>query len=216
LIIRFGRSTAAHSRRAASSVPGLIPVDREPLGEPSVYGDDPLFVSLRLVSDAAEGEEAKLDALEQAGRPVVRIVLDDLYLRAHLGRAAAGDYVALLAYLPMTREHEHLLSSIRVLARDRLRVATCVGFGPRFQHSTGQAYKGGPNRGVFLQLTCRDRVDLQVPGRGYTFGVVKEAQARGDLDVLARRGRRALRIDLGADPTSALASLRDAVERALS
>ena len=74
-----------------------------------------------------------------------------------------------------------------------------------------QAYKGGPNSGVFLQITCEDTVELPVPGHAYTFGVVKEAQARGDFDALAKHGRRALRIDIGADATKGLTSLRDAV-----
>lgn len=139
----------------------------------------------------------------------------DDYLAAHLRRAEPGDYVALLAYLPMTAEHEGLLSEIRVLIRDRMRVATCVGFGPRFQHSTGQAYKGGPNTGVFLQLTCQDTVDLPVPGHAYTFGVVKEAQARGDFDALAGKGRRALRVDLGVETAAGLRRLRAAIERVL-
>jgi transaldolase / glucose-6-phosphate isomerase len=90
-------------------------------------------------------------------------------------------------------------------------VATCVGFGPRFQHSTGQAYKGGPNTGVFLQVTCDDTVNLPIPGHRYTFGIVKEAEARSDLDVLAARGRRVLRLHLGADVRAGLKRLRDAV-----
>ena len=85
------------------------------------------------------------------------------------------------------------MQRLRRLIRDRTKAATCVGFGPRFQHSTGQAYKGGPNSGVFLQITCDDAEDLPVPGQPYTFGIVKAAQARGDFDVLAERGRRALR-----------------------
>ena len=137
------------------------------------------------------------------------------FLAAHLSRVEPGDYVALLAYLPMTREHEWLLSEIRVLIRDHLRVATCVGFGPRFQHSTGQVYKGGPNSGVFLQITCHDSVELAVPGHSYTFGTVKEAQARGDFDVLAKRDRRALRVHLALDATEGLTALRDAVARVL-
>jgi len=137
------------------------------------------------------------------------------YLAAHLSLVEPGDYVALLGYLPMSAEHEQLLSDIRVLVRDHLRVATCVGFGPRFQHSTGQAYKGGPNSGVFLQITCADTVELPVPGHAYTFGVVKEAQARGDFEVLAKRGRRALRIDVGDDPTAGLTALKDSIEQVL-
>ena len=89
-------------------------------------------------------------------------------------------------------------------------VATCLEFGPRFLHSTGQAYKGGPSTGVFLQLTCDDAVDLPVPGKLYTFGIVKAAQARGDFEVLAQRGRRVLRVHLGAVPEG-LAALKAAV-----
>jgi len=96
------------------------------------------------------------------------------------------------------------------------RVATCVEFGPRFLHSTGQAYKGGPNSGVFLQITCDDAVDVAVPGRKFTFGVVKAAQARGDLEVLTERGRRALRAHVGADVAAGLRTLQTAVMAALS
>jgi transaldolase/glucose-6-phosphate isomerase len=95
------------------------------------------------------------------------------------------------------------------------RVATCLGFGPRFLHSTGQAYKGGPNTGVFLQLTCDDAHDLQVPGQKYTFGIVKAAQARGDFEVLAERGRRALRVHLGKDVDAGLEQLSAAIKAAL-
>jgi transaldolase/glucose-6-phosphate isomerase len=105
------------------------------------------------------------------------------YLRAHLARLGAGDYFALLAYVEMNPEHEALLQTLRMAVRDRKHVATCLGFGPRFLHSTGQAYKGGPNSGVFLQITCDDAHDLPVPGQKYTFGIVKAAQARGDFQV---------------------------------
>ena len=103
----------------------------------------------------------------------------------------------------------------RQAVRDVRRVATCLEFGPRFLHSTGQAYKGGPNTGVFLQITCNDAVDLPVPGRKYTFGVVKAAQARGDFDVLVKRDRRALRVHLGADLAAGLSTLRSALLKAL-
>ena len=103
------------------------------------------------------------------------------YLKAHLSRLGAGDYFALLAYIEMNETHERRLQAIRLAVRDAKHVATCLGFGPRFLHSTGQAYKGGPNTGVFLQITCDDAVDLPVPGQKYTFGVVKAAQARGDF-----------------------------------
>jgi transaldolase / glucose-6-phosphate isomerase len=138
------------------------------------------------------------------------------YLRAHLGRLKAGDYFGVLAYVQMNDAHEAALQSIRHAVRDKKRVATCLGFGPRFLHSTGQAYKGGPNSGVFLQITCDDASDLAVPGQTYTFGTVKAAQARGDFQVLAERNRRALRVHLGADVAAGLAKLREAVEQALA
>ena len=116
----------------------------------------------------------------------------------------AGDYFALLAYIEMNQAHEQALQTARHAVRDQKRVATCLGFGPRFLHSTGQAYKGGPNTGVFLQITCDDAMDLPVPGQKYTFGIVKAAQARGDFEVLAERGRRALRVHLGADVNGGL------------
>jgi len=137
------------------------------------------------------------------------------YLRAHLNRLKAGDYMALLAYVQMNEAHEATLQSMRTAVRNKKRVATCLGFGPRFLHSTGQAYKGGPNSGVFLQVTCDDKADLSVPGQKYTFGVVKAAQARGDFTVLVERDRRALRIHL-QDVESGLAALYSAIEKALS
>src|SRR5262249_54774070 len=137
------------------------------------------------------------------------------YLKAHLDRLGAGDYFALLAFIEMNESHEAALQNIRHAVRDARRVATCLGFGPRFLHSTGQAYKGGPNSGVFLQITCDDAQDLAVPGQKYTFGVVKAAQARGDFQVLADRGRRALRVHLGPDVAAGLAELASAVKRAL-
>jgi transaldolase / glucose-6-phosphate isomerase len=137
------------------------------------------------------------------------------YLRAHLARLGAGDYFALLAYVEMNAEHESLLQALRMTVRDRKRVATCLGFGPRFLHSTGQAYKGGPNSGVFLQVTCDDAQDLPVPGQKYTFGVVKAAQARGDFQVLADRKRRALRVHLGSDVKAGLGKLAELVKQIL-
>jgi len=137
------------------------------------------------------------------------------YLKAHLSRIKAGDYFALLAYVQMNEEHEKQLQAIRYAVRDKKHVATCLGFGPRFLHSTGQAYKGGPNSGVFLQLTCDDAKDLPVPGQKYTFGIVKAAQARGDFQVLAERGRRALRVHLGADLAAGLRTLQNAIKEAL-
>src|SRR5216683_4160796 len=138
------------------------------------------------------------------------------YLRAHLGQLVKGDYCALLAYIERNAAHAGALQAMRRMIRDTRRVATCVGFGPRFLHSTGQAYKGGPNSGVFLQITCDDRRDLGVPGRRYSFGTVKAAQARGDFDVLAERGRRALRVHLGGDVEAGLAALKSAIEASLA
>jgi transaldolase / glucose-6-phosphate isomerase len=140
------------------------------------------------------------------------------YLESHFGRvhagAKAGDYVALLAYIQRNEANTQLLTAMRARIRDRTRAATCLGFGPRFQHSTGQAYKGGPNSGVFLQFTCDDPADIDVPGHTYSFGVVKAAQARGDLEVLVERGRRALRVHL-KDVDAGLAELARAMDAAL-
>jgi transaldolase/glucose-6-phosphate isomerase len=138
------------------------------------------------------------------------------YLRAHLNQLAAGDYFALLAYVEMNSAHDAQLQAIRHRVRDTTRVATCLGFGPRFLHSTGQAYKGGPNSGVFLQITCDDARDLPVPGQRYTFGLVKAAQARGDFQILAERGRRLLRVHLNTDVAAGLAILKRAMEQALA
>ena len=136
-------------------------------------------------------------------------------LRAHFARAHEGDYVAALAYVERNPEHIAQLQTLRLTIRDRTKLATVAEFGPRFLHSTGQAYKGGPNSGVFLQITAADKADLKVPGEGYTFGVVKAAQARGDFGVLAERGRRALRVHLGSDVTAGLSALTKAIEQAL-
>jgi transaldolase/glucose-6-phosphate isomerase len=137
------------------------------------------------------------------------------YLKAHLARIKTGGYFAVLGYIQMNAEHEDSLQGLRHLVRDNKHVATCLGFGPRFLHSTGQAYKGGPNSGVFLQITCDDAVELPVPGQKYTFGIVKAAQARGDFQVLADRGRRALRVHLGSNLKAGLAALQVAVQKAL-
>jgi transaldolase/glucose-6-phosphate isomerase len=280
----------------------VIPVDREALGQPEVYGGDRLFVYLRLRSAPDAAQDQLVEALEGGGHPVMRIAVDDpydlgeeffrweiatavagsilrihpfdqpdveaskiatrkltaeyektgalpqeaaiftgdgiqlytdeknaaalkarvngqptlaAYLRAHLSRLGAGDYFALLAYIEMNEAHELALQAMRHSVRDTKRVATCLEFGPRFLHSTGQAYKGGPNTGVFLQITCDDAVDLAVPGQKYTFGVVKAAQARGDFQVLLERNRRALRAHLGADVAAGLKTLQAAIMAAL-
>src|SRR6202043_3379588 len=269
---------------------GIIPVDRETLGKPPVYGNDRVFAYLRLQTKPNKAQDGAVAALEKAGHPVVRISIPNIYnlgqeffrweiatavagsiiginafnqpdveaskietkkltseyektgklpdespffdgdgiklyadeknvevlkgkprlaevLKAHLGRLRAGDYFAVLAYITMNEAHEKALQAIRLPVRDRKKVATVLGFGPRFLHSTGQAYKGGPNSGVFLQITCDDAIDLPVPGQKYTFSIVKAAQARGDFAVLAERGRRALRVHLGKDVAAGLATL---------
>jgi len=277
---------------------GIVPVDGEPLGPPTVYGNDRLFAYLRLAADQ-DGDPPAVAALEAAGHPVVRITVHDRMqlgqeffrwematavagsiiginpfdqpdveaakvktrelteayektgalpeeraffegdgirlfadprneamlkpqatsltgaLKAHFGRIGQGDYAALLAYIERSPAHIDVVQRIRRAIRDRTKAATCVGFGPRFQHSTGQAYKGGPNSGVFLQITCDDAEDLPVPGQSYTFGIVKAAQARGDYDVLAERGRRALRVHITGDLDAGLATLSRAVVQAL-
>ena len=285
---------------------GIIPVDREEISAPDVYGNDRIFAYIRLETAPDAAQDAKVAALESAGHPVVRIAVPDIYnlgqeffrweiatavagsilginafnqpdveaskivtkqltsayesagalppekplvdegaiklftddknvadlievtrsgpasddaltafVRAHLRRLGAGDYFAVLAYLEMNAEYESLLQGLRMTVRDRKRVATCLGFGPRFLHSTGQAYKGGPNSGVFLQVTCDDAQDLPVPGQKYTFGVVKAAQARGDFQVLADRQRRALRVHLGSDVKAGLGKLAQLVNQVL-
>ncbi|MDR3727211.1 MAG: bifunctional transaldolase/phosoglucose isomerase [Terracidiphilus sp.] len=136
-------------------------------------------------------------------------------LRAHLNQIHAGDYFAALAYLPMFPEHEATIQVLRHKVRDAKRVATCLGFGPRFLHSTGQDYKGGPNTGVFLEITADHAVDVAIPGQKYSFGVVIDAQAAGDFAVLEARGRRAVRIHLGADVAAGLKTLGAAIDQAL-
>jgi transaldolase/glucose-6-phosphate isomerase len=155
---------------------------------------------LRLFTDAANAK-----ALLKNGGTLGGI------LREHVDRLRPGDYFGLLAYIPMFSENEAPLQEIRKAILESKRNATVLGFGPRFLHSTGQAYKGGPNTGVFLQITCDDAEDLPVPQQKYSFGVVKAAQARGDFQVLAERHRRALRVHLGKDLAKGLTHLRDLI-----
>ncbi|HEX9868678.1 MAG TPA: bifunctional transaldolase/phosoglucose isomerase [Candidatus Tectomicrobia bacterium] len=137
------------------------------------------------------------------------------YLAAHLGRIQLGDYFAINAYVEMNEENQHELQALRHAVRDAKRVATTLGYGPRFLHSTGQLHKGGPNTGVFLQITADDAEDLPIPGQKYTFGMLKRFQAQGDFEVLAERGRRVLRVHLGSDVRASLARLREMVQHAL-
>jgi transaldolase/glucose-6-phosphate isomerase len=133
------------------------------------------------------------------------------YVKAHLGRLGAGDYFAINAYVEMTDAHDAILQALRLAVRDAKKVATTLGYGPRFLHSTGQLHKGGPNSGVFLQITSDDAEDVAIPGEKFSFGTLKAAQASGDFKVLADRGRRVLRVHLGKDVAAGLTKLRDIV-----
>ncbi len=274
-----------------------MPVDDEPLGRPDVYGQDRVFAYLRLADRPDPAQDAAVQELEEAGQPVVRVLLPnamavsqeffrwevatavagaviginpfdqpdveaskietkkltnayaaeghlppeqpflegdglqlfadpanaaalqagsvDEAIKKHLARLKPGDYAALLPYLERDKAHVELFRGVRTRIRDARHVATCVGFGPRFLHSTGQAYKGGPNSGVFLQVTSDHARDLPVPGERFSFGVVEAAQARGDFAVLAERGRRALRVHITGEPDAGLRRLAQALERAV-
>jgi transaldolase/glucose-6-phosphate isomerase len=229
---------------------GIVPVVGEPLGAPAVYGTDRLFVSMVLAGEEEPLTTARLDALESAGHPVVRIALHDRLdiggeffrwelatavagailgvnpfdqpnvaeskrntervlkerpgLSAPAGRAAVraflagiprGHYIALLAYVPPSRRRDQQFARIRAALRDRLKVATTVGYGPRYLHSTGQLHKGGPPTGHFLQLYDPAADDLAIPGASFTFGGLKAAQAEGDKLALERRGRPVIRVE---------------------
>jgi transaldolase/glucose-6-phosphate isomerase len=157
-------------------------------------------------------DDANAAALRKAGAGDTVVS----WLAAHFARIANGDYFALLAYLARNEQNTSILQNLRLALRDRRRVATCLEFGPRFLHSTGQAYKGGPDSGVFLQITADNGEDLAIPGHRASFGVVKTAQARGDFDVLLERGRRALRIHIKGELAAGLKALHAAFERALA
>jgi len=280
---------------------GITPVDRESIGEPSVYGNDRVFAYIRLAGTSDSSQDEKVAALEAAGHPVVHFEITDRYeifgqfftwematavagsimginpfnqpdvesakietraiteefektgklkeftpilteggvqlyaddayaattlkqasdgtlamfLRAHLDTIRPGDYFATLAFLPMFPQHEAIIQEFRHQVRDKKRVATCMGFGPRFLHSTGQDYKGGPNTGVFLQITADHAIDVPIPDQKYSFGIVIAAQAAGDLAVLQSRGRRAVRVHLGANIGAGLKTLAAAIAEAL-
>jgi len=268
---------------------GVLPVDLEPLGEPEVYGDDRVFVAVRLKGQADPAATPALSRLRDAGHPVLEHELVDEYelggeflrweiataiaghvlgidvfdqpnvqeskditkrlleeytetgelpatapsadggrlvfpvadeelpaaLAAFFARAAAGDYVAVQAYVTPGDAVWEGLQALRLRLRDDLRVATTLGYGPRFLHSTGQMHKGGPNTGLFLQLLGHDPEDLAIPGRTYSFGVLKRAQARGDLTALRAHDRRAVRVCLGDDAAAGLAVLTGLLDRVL-
>jgi hypothetical protein len=136
-------------------------------------------------------------------------------LRGLFDSMRSGDYFAITAYLYETQETEEALERIRLMVRDVLKVATTVGFGPRFLHSTGQLHKGGPDTGVFLQVTADSAASVPIPGKPWGFGEVVAAQAAGDLAALRSRGRRALRVHLSQDLLRGLEDLQAAVAKAL-
>ena len=169
--------------------------------------DQPDVESAKVVTRRLAAEYERTGTLPSSHRPAppeeVGALLDQL---------RPGDYFATLAFVDMTPDAIAALNAVRLVVRDRRRVATTVGFGPRYLHSTGQVHKGGPNSGVFLVVTCKDPEDVAVPGQKYSFGTIKLAQALGDLEVLASRGRRILRVHL-EDVRSGLAALQAACEK---
>lgn len=147
----------------------------------------------------------------EAGRPPGLASQGDL--SGLLALARPGDYFALMAYLVNTPETDGALQALRLALLERFHLATTLGYGPRFLHSTGQYHKGGPPTGLFIQFTADHARDLPVPGEGYTFATLAAAQAEGDLRALAQRGRRIIRIPLGQDPARSLSGLAAAVRR---
>ena len=246
---------------------GIVPVAGEPMLEPESYGEDRLFVYLRLGGDENDASDAATERLADAGQPVVRLDLRDRYdlgaeffrwefatavagslLGVHpfdqpnvqqakdetarmldayrssgeladqeadgslgglLSQARPGDYLAVMAYLNGTPETDEALAALRRSVAERHRIATTLGYGPRFLHSTGQLHKGGPGMGLFLQLTAARDTDLDVPGEPYTFGVLADAQALGDLRALRSAGRRVARVEVPSDVASAIRELAE-------
>jgi transketolase len=256
---------------------GILPVVGEPLGPPTVYSNDRLFIYLRL--DGDDTHDAAIQALEEAGHPVVRLRQHDLYglgagfflwematavaghrlginpfdqpnveaakvlarqmvaeygekgalpagesapltgeaLEQFLSQAQIGDYVALQAYVQPTAETDAALLALRTRLRDWFKLATTVGYGPRFLHSTGQLHKGDAGRGLFIQFTADDPRDVPIPDEAgepdssMTFGVLKMAQALGDRQALLDAGRRVIRFHLGTDVVGGLKKLTEAV-----
>ena len=172
--------------------------------------------SLPVERPCAEGQGLRLFAAD-AYLVTLQSATDsvDRLMRAHLHSLRSGDYFALLAYLDMNLINAEALSRIRHAVRKVQHVATCLSFGPQYLHSTGQFYKGGPNTGVFLQVTADDTVDLPIPGRAYSFGALNMAQARGDFVVLSELNRRVMRVHLGTDVASGLSRLQRVVHEVL-
>jgi glucose-6-phosphate isomerase/transaldolase/glucose-6-phosphate isomerase len=241
---------------------GIIPVAGEPLLPSENYGDDRLFVYLRLDGDENAGNDQAIDAIEASGQPVVRLELRDIYdvgaefFRWEMATAVAGsimginpfdqpnvqaakdmtesvlgqfessgalpamedsasvsklldiavpgDYLVIMAYVLQTPEVDLALDDLRRRVTERYGIATTMGYGPRFLHSTGQLHKGGPGTGLFVQITAEHTQDLEIPGVAFTFGVLADAQALGDLQALRASGRRTVRVDVGTNPEQGL------------
>jgi transaldolase/glucose-6-phosphate isomerase len=128
-----------------------------------------------------------------------------------LAQARDGDYVAFQAYLTENEEAFRVIDSIRRHVRDNKHLATTFGYGPRFLHSTGQYHKGGPNTGLFIQLTADDSLDFPIGNRSYSFGMLRRAQAQGDLEALRKHERRVVRVNLGSNVLKGLLALKEAV-----
>jgi transaldolase/glucose-6-phosphate isomerase len=160
------------------------------------------------VEAAKVATRALMARFEETGELPRHPAEGDGALKALLSTLEPGDYFAINAFVAMSRENDLELQALRHRVRDDKRVATTLGYGPRYLHSTGQLHKGGPNRGVFLHITSEDEKDLPIPGQRYTFGQMKWFQAVGDFEVLRARGRRALHVHLGADVPSGLRALR--------
>ena len=145
-----------------------------------------------------------------------RPVADDDAVRSHMKSIKPHDYVAFLNYIEETHEIDRAFQELRTAVRDRTQCATTIGYGPRFLHSTGQFHKGGPDTGVFIQVSADDKTDFPVPGEPYTFSILKQAQALGDFRALSSRGRRVVRVDLESDAGSALSHLEQVILNALN
>ncbi|MGA8179838.1 MAG: bifunctional transaldolase/phosoglucose isomerase [Desulfobacterales bacterium] len=274
---------------------GLLPVAGEPMGYPAVYGDDRVFVHIRIKNEGDERLDRSVGKLRKAGHPVVTIEMADrtdlsqeffrweiatatagavlginafdqpnvqeskdntnrllklveekgrlpeekptftdgllgLYgkedakltsvseglIRFFHGQISPGDYVAILAYLTEETATDVILENIRQTLQTKLHIATTMGYGPRYLHSTGQLHKGGPNTGVFLLLTTDPADDMNIPGKPYTFGVFRQAQAKGDSEALHQHGRRVLRIHLLENQGRALLQLQESMDTALA
>jgi hypothetical protein len=163
--------------------------------------------SLSEQSLAAEGDGLRIYADDETIAELGASLTPAAFIKAHINRAQAGDYVALLAYVQETEANDAALQAIRTIIHERHATTTTTGYGPRFLHSTGQLHKGGGDNGVFVQLTADDNPDIPLPGELFSFGVLKQAQALGDFQSLASRDRRAIRVHLGVNVEAGLQQL---------